>query len=174
MRLVPAEYEVQRLGLRDEADAVMRAMLLDLAATGLSSREIAWWTSAACWFPHLRDHAAVRALADALPADLRAGTPCEPQLLWSLPEEFDGEPWPHVDQPPPWAEGRRYLRIVGVALTPWTAANGAPLMHAADGVRAAEMEAGDVLVMAPELPHTRGVNRSGQLRAAAYFRFLEP
>jgi ectoine hydroxylase-related dioxygenase (phytanoyl-CoA dioxygenase family) len=30
-----------------------------------------------------------------------------------------------------------------------------------------------VLVMAPALPHASGLNRTGSIRYAAYFRFLE-
>jgi hypothetical protein len=160
--------------LRELAEAVLRMMMLDFVQHGISSRELQWWMQSACWFPHLRHDSRVLALRDALPEALRTGTPCEPQLLWSLPEEYDGELRPHVDEPPPWANGRRYLRIVGVALTSWRRENGSPHLFLPDGRRVVPaLEVGDVLVMKPDLPHTRGINRSAGIRAGVYFRFLE-
>jgi hypothetical protein len=155
------------------AERVLRFMFLDVAQNGLSPREIFCWKKDACWFPLLRDHPDVTALRKALPSALRTGIPCEPQLLWSLPETYEGQLWTHVDQEPPWANGRKYTRIVGVALTPWTPENGSPELHLPGGrVVVPTLDVGDVLVMRPDLPHTRGINRSGHLRAAAYFRFL--
>ena len=175
------EYEVRHLGLRRQAEDVMREIYLDVATRGLSVREIEEWSKFSCWFPHLRDDATILNLAAYLPDDLRTGTPCEPQIIWALPETYNGELWPHIDQEPPWANGRKYSRIVGVALTPWTAENGAPRMYCVDPetmvrshIEVPTLDVGDVLVMAPKLPHTRGINRSGHLRAGVYFRYLHP
>lgn len=168
-------YEILRgLGIAHYAEAVLREMYLDFAKHGLSHREINCWNKDACWFPDLREHETVTALRDALPAELKTGVPCEPQLLWHLPSVFSGEPWPHIDQEPPWANGRKYIRIVGVALSDWKRENGAPVLWSSvDEKITACLNRGDVLVMEPHVPHTRGINQSGEVRAAAYFRFLE-
>jgi ectoine hydroxylase-related dioxygenase (phytanoyl-CoA dioxygenase family) len=82
----------------------------------------------------------------------------------------------HIDQEPEWANGRRYRRIVGVALSPNRSTNGGLQVWPLDGGDrlAVELEPGDVVVMSPSLPHTSGLNREGGIRYAAYFRFLEP
>lgn len=166
-------WMIRAESLPSHAEAVMRMLLLDIADYGISAREIEWWREAACWFPHRRDSVEVENLRDCLPDELRSGVCCEPQILWHLPERYEGELWPHVDQEPPWAEGRKYIRIVGVALTPQTRSNGAIRLHTDKGIVVPEMKVGEILVMDPKLPHTRGINYSGQLRAMVYFRFLE-
>ena len=83
---------------------------------------------------------------------------------------------PHVDQLPEWANGRPYLRIVGLALTPNVEANGGLTVWPLDGgePRPVELRPGDALVMDPRLPHASGVNRTGSIRYCVYFRFLTP
>jgi hypothetical protein len=81
---------------------------------------------------------------------------------------------PHLDREPEWAAGRRYLRIVAVALSPARRGNGALHVWPYDGTapEPVELEPGDVVVMELTLPHTSGLNRSGHIRYAVYFRFL--
>lgn len=37
-----------------------------------------------------------------------------------------------------------------------------------------ELDAGDMVIMHPNLPHCSGLNRGGAVRYAAYFRLLTP
>ena len=91
---------------------------------------------------------------------------CEPQALV-----------PHVDREPDWAGGRKYTRIVGVALTPAHAGNGGLVVWPFDGAegdtQALELAPGDAVVLDPRLPHASGFNLEGGIRAAVYFRLLE-
>jgi ectoine hydroxylase-related dioxygenase (phytanoyl-CoA dioxygenase family) len=80
----------------------------------------------------------------------------------------------HLDQEPEWAEGRRYERIVGVALSPWRRDNGGLLVKGDDGEAAAvELDPGDAVLLPPDLLHSGGVNRTGAIRYGVYFRWLE-
>jgi ectoine hydroxylase-related dioxygenase (phytanoyl-CoA dioxygenase family) len=80
----------------------------------------------------------------------------------------------HLDEEPDWAGGRRYERIVGVALSPWRRENGGLLVRDGGGDAAAvELDAGDAVLLPPDLPHSGGVNRTGSIRYGVYFRWLE-
>ncbi len=79
----------------------------------------------------------------------------------------------HLDQEPAWAEGRTYLRIVGVPLSPWRGDNGGLLVKTAEGPAPVEADPGDAIMMTPDLPHSGGVNFSGRLRYGVYFRWLD-
>jgi hypothetical protein len=100
---------------------------------------------------------------------------CDPQILLQPPDDCDdAELVPHVDQVPPWANGRRYLRIVGIALTHAHAANGGLVVWPFDAEpHPLDLAPGDVVVMHPNLPHSSGFNREGNIRYAVYFRYLE-
>jgi ectoine hydroxylase-related dioxygenase (phytanoyl-CoA dioxygenase family) len=116
-------------------------------------------------------------LLEHVPEELRRGELCDPQILLQPPDSSeDVELTPHVDQEPEWADGRPYLRILGVALSPNRRSNGGLVVWPLDGGEevAVELEPGDVVVMDPKLPHTSGLNREGAIRYAAYFRFLTP
>ena len=102
---------------------------------------------------------------------------CDPQILLQPPDEAaEVTLEPHVDKEPDWAEGRKYARIVGVALSAAGPATGNLGVWPFDGRDpvALEVEPGDVVVMHPRLPHTSGLNREGAIRYAVYFRFLQP
>lgn len=108
-------------------DGALRLLHLDLLERGASARELGQWLWGSHWFPHLSHHETILALTDELPGDWTTGTPCDPQILLQFPHSG---PKPeitlHVDQEPPWADERRYLRIVGVPLSPWRRDNGGP------------------------------------------------
>jgi hypothetical protein len=156
-------------------ERALRCLHLDLLHRGLSASEIAAWHEAKCWFPHLRWHPEILGLLEHLRPGLRQGTPCEPQILLQLPDEADNWPLePHVDEPPPWAHGRRYRTIVGVALTPNRRINGGLVVWPFRGGRVpVVLAAGDVVLMDPALGHSGGLNREGGIRYVVYFRFLD-
>jgi hypothetical protein len=170
-------YEVLRGVVPHEAvERVLRHVHRDIASRGLPQEWLSEWLWNAHWFPHLRWDAEVVSLLDSLPAELKDGELCDPQILLQMPDEAeDVELQSHVDEEPEWASGRRYRRIVGVALTRNGPENGGLTVWPLDGgkPRAVELEPGDVLVMDPQLPHASGLNRTGGIRYAVYFRFLE-
>jgi len=161
----------------DAVDRVLRHLHLDVVRRGLPQEWLSGWLWNAHWFPHLRWDAEILALLDSLPADLKDGELCDPQILLQMPDEAETvELEPHVDQEPEWANGRRYRRILGVALTRNGPENGGLTVWPLDAgpPRQVELDPGDVLVMHPRLPHASGLNRTGAIRYAVYFRFLEP
>jgi hypothetical protein len=162
------------------AEAVERALRhvhLDLVRNGAPAETIGTWIWSAHWFPHLKWNDEIVSLLDDLPSRLREGELCDPQIVVQPPDDcVDVELHPHVDREPDWADGRPYLRIVGIALSPNRRANGGLVVWPLDGgePEAVELEPGDAIVMDPQLPHASGLNRAGALRYAAYFRFLAP
>ena len=158
----------------DRVDDALRLLHLDLLERGASAQELGGWLWGAHWFPHLNDHPAILALGDALPERWRTGRICDAQILLQFPHTGpEPEITFHVDQEPDWADGRRYLRIVVLPLSPWREANGGLLVDAGDGrPRPVEADPGDVVMMAPDLPHSGGINRTGSVRYGVYFRFL--
>jgi hypothetical protein len=168
--------------LRDvvPAAAVERALRhihLDLIRNGAPADTIGKWLWSAHWFPHLKWDPEIVELLEHVPADLRDGELCDPQILLHPPDSGEDVPLTaHVDQEPQWADGRGYLRILGVALSPNRRSNGGLVVWPLDGdePEAVELGAGDIVVMDPSLPHTSGLNREGAIRYAAYFRFLAP
>ena len=87
-------------------------------------------------------------------------------------------PQPHIDQLPPWAVERSYVAIVGIAITRSWIEDGCLIVWPGShrGRKSApehvELNAGDIVVMHPELAHCSGLNRGGAIRYAAYFRLL--
>ena len=169
-------YDVLRgLVPRGAVERALRLVHLEIVRNGLPVETISEWLWSAHWFPELKWHPAITQLADHLPPELRDGQLCDPQILLHPPDDCEEQPLTsHVDQEPPWAEGRRYLRIVGVPLTRAHAANGGLVVWPLDGGDpvTTDLEPGDVVVMDPALPHTSGLNREGGIRYVVYFRFL--
>jgi len=158
-------------------DDVLRLIHLDVVRNGLPAEWVGQWIWSAHWFPHLKWEPEIRALAEQLPPELRAGELCDPQILLQPPDDCDEQPLvSHTDEEPEWASGRRYVRIVGVALSPAHERNGGLVVWPFDrgAPEALELEPGDAVVMHPQLPHSSGLNREGAIRYAVYFRFLEP
>jgi Phytanoyl-CoA dioxygenase (PhyH) len=158
-------------------DDVLRHIHRDIVERGLPQEWLGEWLWSSHWFPHLKWDAEVTALLEHLPESLREGELCDPQILLQMPDVGDAaELVSHVDREPEWADGRRYVRIVGVALSRNDASNGGVVVWPLDGgaPEPVELDPGDVLVMDPRLPHASGYNRTGAIRYCAYFRFLEP
>jgi hypothetical protein len=169
-------YDVMRGAVPPHAvDDVLRHLHLDLVRNGAPAETIGRWLWSAHWFPHLKWDAVVLSLLEHLPESLREGELCDPQILLQPPDDCeDVRLAPHVDEEPEWANGRRYVRIIGVALTPNRRSNGGLVVWPLDGgpPEPVVLDPGDVVVMDPTLPHTSGLNREGAIRYAAYFRFL--
>jgi hypothetical protein len=169
-------YEILRAAVPgDVVEAALRHVHLDLVRRGLGPQTIGEWLWSAHWFPHLKWDDEILALFRALPAELQDGELCDPQILLQPPDDAEEvDLVPHVDREPEWANGRRYARIVGVALGANTRENGGLVVWPLDGgePKPVELEPGDVVVMHPDLPHTSGLNRTGGIRYAVYFRVL--
>jgi hypothetical protein len=161
----------------DAVEAALRHLHLDLVQHGLPAETLGEWLWGTHWFPHLKWDEPIVELSRALPEELRDGELCDPQIVLQPPDADPDQPLSsHVDREPDWGGGRRYLRIVGIALTPAHAGNGG--LHVwpfdTDGPEPVELAAGDAVVMHPDLPHSSGLNGEGGIRYAVYFRFLEP
>jgi hypothetical protein len=170
-------YEVRRGAVPlHGVDRVLRHLHRDIATRGLPQEWLSEWLWTAHWFPHLRWDAEVLSLLEHLPSDLREGELCDPQIVGQMPDAPDEELelHSHVDRLPDWANGRPYLRILGVALTRNAAENGGLTVWPLDGGDpcAVALDPGDLLVMDPRLPHASGLNRTGSIRYCVYFRFL--
>jgi Phytanoyl-CoA dioxygenase (PhyH) len=169
-------YSVLRGAVPPEAvDAALRHVHLDVVRRGLPVDSVGLWLRDAHWLPHLKWDEPIVALAGYLPPELREGELCDPQIVLQPPDDCPDDPLvAHVDREPGWAQGRRYRRIVGVALSPSRASNGGLVVWPPDGEpEPVELAPGDVVVMDPRLPHSSGYNREGAIRYAVYFRFLE-
>jgi hypothetical protein len=165
-----------------QVEGALRLLNLAIRRHGLTAEEILSCQQAT-FFPHLRWEAAVWAALPPEAPELLAFEGgdewAEPQLMLRFPDEVGEWPLePHLDEPPPWATGRRYKGIVGVALTSAGPQHGVPCVwpgsHAGEQ-RASTMipmEAGDALVMHPALQHCGSLNRGHLVRAAIYFRLL--
>ena len=169
-------FEILRAAVPYAAvDGALRRIHQDVLRQGLPSEDVGLWIRTAHWFPHVKWEPEITALADALPEELRSGEMCDPQIVLQLPDvDEDVELVSHVDAEPEWAQERRYLRIVGIALSPSRASNGGLVAWPLDGgePEPVELEPGDAVIMDPALPHTSGLNREGTIRYAVYFRFL--
>lgn len=174
----PSGYEILRGALPLEAvERALRHVHLDLVQRGAPAETIGQWLWQAQWFPHLRWDPEIVSLLDHLPERLREGELCDPQIMLQPPDSCEDVVLePHVDREPDWAEGRRYCRIVGIALSPSRRSNGGLVVWPLDGrgPEPVDLEPGDAVVMDPALPHTSGLNRDGAIRYATYFRFLTP
>jgi hypothetical protein len=164
-------------------EALLRRLNLEITRVGLTPEEIAR-CSQGTFFPHLRWEPEVLAVRDALHDLLRpvAGSEwADAQLLLRFPDEAEEWPLePHVDREPDWAGDRRYVAVVGVALSRAHEVDGAlrvwPGSHVGptEDTRLVELDAGDVILMHPELRHCSTLNRGPTIRYAAYFRLLGP
>jgi hypothetical protein len=169
-------YEVLRdVVPTEERDAALRHIHRDILVHGLPPDRVSEWLWNTHWFPHLKWDAEVVGLLKHLPEGLREGELCDPQIVLHLPDEtLEDGLTSHVDQLPEWADGRPYLRIVGVALSPNDRRHGGLVVWPLGGgdSEPVDLDPGDVLVMDPQLPHSSSYNRSGEIRYCVYFRFL--
>ena len=155
-------------------DDALRLLHTDLLERGAGAAELGEWLWGAHWFPHLIWRDEITRLAEALPEAWRTGRMCDPQILLQFPH-VGPEPQItfHVDVEPDWAAGSRYLRIVGIPLSPWRRENGGLLVEGDAAAVPVELDPGDVVLMAPGLRHSGGVNLTGSVRYGVYFRWLE-
>ena len=164
--------------------AALRLLNMAIRDRGLSADEIASCQHAT-FFPDLRRHPVIRQLFPEAAAELlrlpEAAELAEPQLLLRFPDaEQDWPPVAHVDSPPEWAGGRRYLGIVGIALTAAGIDEGTVMVWPGShrGVDASPaaipLGAGDAIVMHPLLGHSGSLNLGPNIRYSVYFRPLEP
>jgi Phytanoyl-CoA dioxygenase (PhyH) len=156
-------------------DRVLRHIHLDIVRRGLPQEWLAEWLWNSHWFPHLRWDGEVVGILEELPPELTGGELCDPQIVGQMPDETaEVELQSHVDQLPDWGNGRPYLRILGIPLTPNIERNGGLIVWPLDGgePHPVELDPGDVLVMDPQLPHASGLNRTGSIRYCLYFRYL--
>ncbi len=176
-------YAVLRGAVGLEAvSTALRRLNLAIRQHGLSTDDI-WTCQLATFFPHLRWEPEVWGALPPAAAELLGWQEGDewgdPQILLRFPDE--AQPWtfePHVDALPPGQEHRTYRGIVGVALTPAGAQDGAacvwPGSHRGEPgqMTPVPLEAGDALVMHPQLGHTGTLNLGPTIRTAIYFRLL--
>lgn len=156
-------------------DSVLLHIFNDIRYRGLTREEMDEWYKVNCPFPHLRFIGEILEIRKLIATNLGIqGIDCEPQIIWDFPK---GEGWtnppPHVDQVPPWAVGKSYDKIVGVALTNWLDTCGGLRLFLEGVPYQQTLYAGDVIDFHPELPHAAGINTSGNVRAGLYFRWLQ-
>lgn len=178
-------FTVLRASVEPSAVATaLRRLNMAIRHHGLTADEIADCQSAT-FFPHLRWE---KELWDAMPPqapellDWQPGDAwADPQILLRFPDEE--QPWeyaPHVDELPPDRADWSYKGIVGVALTAAGAQDGVawvwPGSHRGSpgDMTPVPLEAGDALVMHPQLGHTGTLNLGPTIRTALYFRLLTP
>ena len=177
-----AGYEVHRqLVPQQLTTAAVRLLNLEIVRRGLTAEAIADGVHGT-FFPHLRWDTEVLAIQQQLDQVVNRTEDeqwADPQLLLRFPDErTDGQPWPHLDEPPPWADGRNYRVIAGVALSPSRVNDGCLRVwtnsHVTEPTRHApvELDPGDVVLMHPNLWHASTANRGPWIRYAAYFRLL--
>jgi hypothetical protein len=179
-------YVVLRQAVEPEPlRAALRMLNLAIRRHGLTAEEIAECQSAT-FFPHLRWEPEVWGVLPAAAGEVLGMADgdewAEPQLLLRFPDEdIDWPLEPHIDEAPPWAAGRRYKGIVGVALTKAGPEDGTPYVwvgshreRAASEPVPVPLEAGDAIVMDPRLAHSGSLNRGPTTRFAIYFRLLTP
>ena len=182
--------ELERQGyvvLRSAVDpqavrTALRRLNLAIRQHGLTADDIRT-CQLATFFPHLRWEPEIW---DALPpqaAELLGWQEGDdwgdPQILLRFPDEE--QPWtfePHVDTLPPGQEHRSYRGIVGVALTDAGPRDGVacvwPGSHLGNPgeMTPVPLQAGDALVMHPQLGHTGTLNLGPTIRTAIYFRLM--
>lgn len=167
-----------------DIDAALRLIHLDIVKHGLPTETQDQYRKETNWFPHLRFNPEIMKLVDHIPKEYQEGTLCEPQILLQFPDDRTGEISPHQDEAPPWANGREYKAIVGIALSLNNEANGGirvwhpfPLQPDPSSPNPwplpLTLNAGDMLVFHPKLWHSGGYNLTGQIRHMVYFRFLQ-
>ena len=167
------------------ADAVRvaaRRLNMAIRHRGLTPEEIAEWQTTG-FFPHLRGEPEVWGVLPPVAPDLLGWQEGDqwgdPQLLLRFPDaQQDPAAEAHVDELPPWASDRSCRGIIGVALSTAGAEDGAacvrPRSHRGEEhpMTPVPLDAGDALVMHPDLGHTGTLNLGPTVRMAVYFRLV--
>lgn len=166
----------------ERVQAALRRLNVAIRREGLTPEQIEEW-HLGTFFPHLRYEPEIWGVLPEPAAELLGWQEgddwAQPQILMRFPDEPQDWPLePHVDTLPPWAEGRRYRGVVGVALTTAGIEDGVPWVWPGSH-RGQErppvpvpLVAGDALVMHPQLGHTGTLNVGHTVRTAVYFRLL--
>lgn len=98
----------------------LRRLNIEMPRTGLSPDQISAGIQGT-FFPHVRWDPEVLALQDVASGIVKPEPGeqwADPQLVLRFPDEAESwPPQPHIDEVPPWAPDRRYVAIVGVAIT---------------------------------------------------------
>lgn len=176
-------YVVLRQAVEPEAvRTALRRLNMAIRHHGLTAAEISACQSAT-FFPHLRWEPELWGALPPLAPDLldwqQGDDWADPQILLRFPDE--DQPWPyepHVDALPPGQEHRSYKGVVGVALTSAGPQDGVacvwPGSHRGEPgeMTPVPLEAGDALVMHPQLGHTGTLNLGPTIRTALYFRLM--
>jgi ectoine hydroxylase-related dioxygenase (phytanoyl-CoA dioxygenase family) len=160
----------------------LRRLNLAIRQHGLSTDDI-WTCQLTTFFPHLRWEPEIWGVLPPQAAELLGWQEGDdwgdPQILLRFPDE--DQPWtfePHVDELPPGQEHRSYRGIVGVALTTAGAQDGVawvwPGSHRGEpgDMTPVPLDAGDALLMHPQLGHTGTLNLGPTIRTAIYFRLM--
>lgn len=156
---------------QDDVQQALRAINSRIFLDGLTREQSSMFRRTACWFPDLCEtshpwHPLIAKLRK--PFTFPVGEVWT-QIVLQFPDPpgIDGRTVGfHIDKPP--ADGRRYKLIVGVPLTPSDHAHGGILFKD----EALELEPGDAVVFGGGVPHSGGVNRTGEIRYAVYFRIV--
>ena len=161
---------------RAAVDAAKRMIWQEVRKHGLNPEEYSRWehTGAFHWLrqePQIWD-----LLTDT--AWLGAGQWAEPQIVLRLPS-LESDTWAtedglHIDEPPPWANDRKYKAIIGVALTDQTVVDGCLHVKMDGQLVPVRLPAGAAAIMGPMTPHASALNRGPSPRLSVYFRLLEP
>lgn len=161
------------LPLPDVEDA-LRLIHTDWLTRGVTASQMESWLWGTDWFPHLKWHPRITRLTDGLPGEWKTGRLCDPQIVLQFPHVGTVPKLTlHTDVEPPWAGNCKYLRVVGVPLSPWRRENGSLRLDSLDSIAALELEPGSVFMMSPDQLHTASINYTGAIRYGVYFRWLE-
>lgn len=163
---------LRRVIPRADIQAAMRAINCHMWAHGLNREQVTEYSRTACWFPELcePDHPWHPYLARLLAPFLAEAGEVWTQIVLQFPDFPGAAPRQaafHVDEPP--ADGRRFRLVVCVALTRTSHARGGLTFRD----ETVELEPGDAVAFGGEAEHNGGVNTSGEIRYAVYFRFVE-
>jgi ectoine hydroxylase-related dioxygenase (phytanoyl-CoA dioxygenase family) len=150
--------------------AFKRRVMLHLRSYGLEAARYIEWNQNA--WPELRDSTEALAIVEEVMWATYATESPAVQIIWHLPDADAQTPmYTHVDQAD---AGMQFTRIIGVALSDWRAANGAP-WYLSDGERCSvEINTGDIYSMTPDTPHSAGLNLSSEARFGMYLRWQKP
>jgi hypothetical protein len=169
-------HQISRKIISEEAiDTALRLIHLDWLSHA-ESYKISQWLWKLDWFPHLKWCDEITRLVKYLPSEWQIGKFCDPQIVIQFPHNPlvpEPEITFHTDEEPTWADGKKYLRIVGVPLTIWRPENGGLIFKDNNHVSSPRLNPGDAIMFTPDQFHSGGINRRGLPRYAIYFRWLE-
>jgi hypothetical protein len=173
--MTPEGYEI----FRDAVpyvfiDSALRRIHTRILEKGISVAEIAHYRKTSHWLIDLACYEEIMGLHDFIPVQYRQGERSYPQIVLQFPSTNITEKEFHVDKLNPGDKGViRY--ICGFALSRQTDRNGGIHVLPKNSEKSKQImqDPGDLLIMDGDLQHTPGFNRSGNIRYAVYFRYVE-